>query len=472
MLTDLGVGPRARARPRPPRSPRPTSTRPSPRAGARARPPTSSGSPPRRSTRSPASRRGTPPRPADTLAVAAARPACPTSPSWPRTRPPGCSRSSSAGCRPIRTTAGRPPPSPSTSGTPAARNRCGCPVDGVPDAELGRTGRGPRTELTHQVPGRRAAARAGRRRSRPDAGPVARRRSGDRPRGRPLRSGRPSRRRCWSPRSPWPLARRALGERVAPDAGAAAERPATALADRGRDSAAAGRARRPATRTSPATRRTRRLAAVVTELYGRRAEAFARRVAGAAGRCLGRRQPAADAPTRARPGRWPAAGEVLRGFAPDVAEVPVGGAGRRTAWSCELVDRWPAYEVVAAADRTGRPLRTGPGRPEPTGAHGAGAAPADGGGSRAPSGWAEQPRVSCGRAPCAGRQVGVGEPRIPTPAAGPGAPLPADDAGPAELAERERDRERRAPAAPPAGAAAAPSSRVNSALVTGSGRSG
>src|SRR5215203_5363447 len=30
------------------------------------------------------------------------------------------------------------------------------PVDGVPDAELGRTGRGPRTELTHQVPGRHA----------------------------------------------------------------------------------------------------------------------------------------------------------------------------------------------------------------------------------------------------------------------------------------------------------------------------
>ena len=29
------------------------------------------------------------------------------------------------------------------------------PADGVPDAELGITGRGPRTELTHQVPGRR-----------------------------------------------------------------------------------------------------------------------------------------------------------------------------------------------------------------------------------------------------------------------------------------------------------------------------
>jgi hypothetical protein len=29
------------------------------------------------------------------------------------------------------------------------------PVAGVPDAELGRTGRGPRTDLTHQVPGRR-----------------------------------------------------------------------------------------------------------------------------------------------------------------------------------------------------------------------------------------------------------------------------------------------------------------------------
>jgi hypothetical protein len=32
------------------------------------------------------------------------------------------------------------------------------PVDGVPDAELGRTGRGPRTELTHQVPGSRPRA--------------------------------------------------------------------------------------------------------------------------------------------------------------------------------------------------------------------------------------------------------------------------------------------------------------------------
>src|SRR5215218_8367955 len=30
------------------------------------------------------------------------------------------------------------------------------PMDGVPDAELGRTGRGPRTELTHQVPRRHA----------------------------------------------------------------------------------------------------------------------------------------------------------------------------------------------------------------------------------------------------------------------------------------------------------------------------
>jgi hypothetical protein len=32
------------------------------------------------------------------------------------------------------------------------------PVAGVPDAELGRTGRGPRTELTHQVPGHRPRA--------------------------------------------------------------------------------------------------------------------------------------------------------------------------------------------------------------------------------------------------------------------------------------------------------------------------
>jgi serine/threonine protein kinase len=32
------------------------------------------------------------------------------------------------------------------------------PLAGVPDEELGRTGRGPRTELTHQVPGRRPGA--------------------------------------------------------------------------------------------------------------------------------------------------------------------------------------------------------------------------------------------------------------------------------------------------------------------------
>jgi hypothetical protein len=60
-----------------------------------------------------------------------------------------------------------------------------------------------------------------------------------------------------------------------------------------------------------------------------------------------------------------AAGEALRGFAPQVVSATLvdgtPGAGPVT---LRVVDRWPAYEVVRAADPESPPLRTVPGRGE------------------------------------------------------------------------------------------------------------
>ena len=85
VLTDLGVGTRARGDSG--RRGHPALRRPDrgARGRTRARPPTSSGSPPPRSTRSPASRRGTPP-PRPTRWPWRPPATCPTSPSW-RPRP-------------------------------------------------------------------------------------------------------------------------------------------------------------------------------------------------------------------------------------------------------------------------------------------------------------------------------------------------------------------------------------------------
>ena len=55
------------------------------------------------------------------------------------------------------------------------------------------------------------------------------------------------------------------------------------------------------------------------------------------------------------------AGEVLRGFAPaGVGVTGVGGGG--DSGTVDLVCRWPAYEVAAAGDPDGPPVRTVPGR--------------------------------------------------------------------------------------------------------------
>jgi hypothetical protein len=227
------------------------------------------------------------------------------------------------------------------------------PVDGVADADLGATGRGPRTELTHQVPGRR-------------------------PRPAPVITEPPGRRelwraavRGWSAGLPtrrlaavglvvvaltgigWAL----LGSTGAgaPDtrAGAAVASASSALGAPERVGDLPGEPR-----AVPTTAEEWR--GVVDGLYRRRAEAFTTAspelleevyVAGSA---------LLTADTELARG-LAGAGEVLRGFAPAVEEVTaVKPDGERV--RLDLVDGWPGYEVVPAARADGAALRTGAGR--------------------------------------------------------------------------------------------------------------
>ncbi|HEV7869802.1 MAG TPA: serine/threonine-protein kinase [Modestobacter sp.] len=227
------------------------------------------------------------------------------------------------------------------------------PVDGVADADLGATGRGPRTELTHQVPGRR-------------------------PRPAPVITEPPGRQelwraavRGWSAGLPtrrlaavglvvvaltgigWAL-RGSTGAGV-PDtrAGAAVAAASSAVP------APEGVGDPPGEpRTVPTTAEEWR--GMVDGLYRRRAEAFAtaspellREVYVAGSALL-----AADTElARGMAG----AGEVLRGFAPAVEKVTaVESDGERV--RLDLVDSWPGYEVVPAARADGAALRTGAGR--------------------------------------------------------------------------------------------------------------
>ena len=101
--------------------------------------------------------------------------------------------------------------------------------------------------------------------------------------------------------------------------------------------------------------------AVVTGLYGTRAQAFAAAAAALLGGVWadGSPQRAAD---EAHARGLEAAGERLRGFAPTVADVAVVS---RTPDRVEmrLSDGWPAYEVVDADRPDGGPVRTEPARP-------------------------------------------------------------------------------------------------------------
>jgi eukaryotic-like serine/threonine-protein kinase len=101
---------------------------------------------------------------------------------------------------------------------------------------------------------------------------------------------------------------------------------------------------------------------VVTDLYERRAAAFTTGSAAALAEVY-----TPDSALLAADRRYvehlAAAGEVLRGFAPTVVRVDAEIVTDDRV-ELALVDRWPAYEVVAVDAPDGTALRTEPGRPD------------------------------------------------------------------------------------------------------------
>jgi hypothetical protein len=249
------------------------------------------------------------------------------------------------------------------------------PRAGVPDEELARTGRGPRTELTHQVPGRHrrvveeaAPGRPGLRARLAASGPLLRRAAvlagvaaavvlvvqlggwwGGAPAPAPEPAA-PANRAASTPRTPEP----APSPSAAAPTSAAAQTPASPP-----PVPAPGVTAAPTTAASsePAPRPEEDWRARLTRLYERRSEAL---TSGSV-RLLddvyvpGSTLLAADRDTVAA---LTAAGEALRGFAPEVVSASLldgtPGAGPVT---LRVVDRWPAYEVVRAADPGGPALR-------------------------------------------------------------------------------------------------------------------
>jgi eukaryotic-like serine/threonine-protein kinase len=99
---------------------------------------------------------------------------------------------------------------------------------------------------------------------------------------------------------------------------------------------------------------------VVADLYARRADAFAGPSAADLASVYTRISPLRAADEEHARGLT-SAGEALRGFAPEVVAVNgIDVSGDRV--ELDLVDRWPAYEVVAADDADGPALRTSPAR--------------------------------------------------------------------------------------------------------------
>ena len=216
------------------------------------------------------------------------------------------------------------------------------PVAGIPDGELGRTGRGPRTELTHQVPGRRP-------RPAPVVVEVGRERRWSSAHERLADLARALDRRTavlavvaaclvvagvvgalWRPAAPDPAPTVAAATSAVPPV-APAPAPAPDVVD---EPVAADP-------ESPAD-----WAAVVTALYERRAAAFEDGVTEILDEVYAPGSPLL-ATDRRSVRELAAADEVLRGFAPEVVRVDsVTVTDDRV--ELALVDRWPDYEVVSA----------------------------------------------------------------------------------------------------------------------------
>ncbi len=248
------------------------------------------------------------------------------------------------------------------------------PRAGVSDEELARTGRGPRTELTHQVPGRH--------RRDPEQPPLDRAGLGSR-----LAAAAPPLRRVavvsgtavvlglvvwlggwWGsePSAPAPeppvLADRAASAPGRPEpAESSAPVPAPAPAPATVPAPAPAPVPDPAPAPVPAQTDgavpVEDWAARLTELYQRRAEALA---TGSAALLEGVYAPGSTllAADRDTVSDLAAAGEAIRGFAPEVVGAAVlDGSGDDGRVTLRVVDRWPAYEVVRAADPGGPALR-------------------------------------------------------------------------------------------------------------------
>jgi hypothetical protein len=236
------------------------------------------------------------------------------------------------------------------------------PQSGVPDDELGLTGRGPRTELTHQVPGRS-----------PRPAPVVSEPAG---RGERWRSALS---RTWTV---LPVRRigavalvalavsgvgwLALASTGPRDAGAAV--PASAAASSSvAPSSAAPSSVGPASagpvahrevdpsQTTPGTLEEWRT--LVNVLYLRRAEAFR-----TASPELLDGVYADSSALQAADARFVSslagAGEALRGFVPDVEQVTAARPDGDDRVRLDLVDGWAAYEVVSLSQPDGPALRT------------------------------------------------------------------------------------------------------------------
>ncbi|MGY1691731.1 protein kinase domain-containing protein [Geodermatophilus sp. SYSU D01105] len=237
------------------------------------------------------------------------------------------------------------------------------PAPGVADEDLGRTGRGPRTELTHQVPGRH--------RRPPEQEPQGSRGLGA-VRARLAAARLPSRRvgvlaavvvvlggTLWLGLS-WG------GPSESPTSAAPTE--LTGRAATSDSTTAVPGTEGPPAEAEPSGGGTSRPAsdeewtAVLAELYAHRAAAFRTGVADQLDRVHvpGSALLATDRDTVTE---LAGAGERLRGFAPVVVRASVVEEPADDRVTLHVVDRWPAYEVVGAEEE-GPALRSVEGRGE------------------------------------------------------------------------------------------------------------